>query len=140
MIRYYGSIVCLNIIINIIIEFRSDKRTKYHPIQHSNAEQFLFILLATFPQLFILPHHQQKWAIFRNYFWPHKRISGPALAENFHDVDFTLGRISQTGSGEAKALFIPLSSSKKTNLQSCGGHKINFSCFPIFTSICLCRT
>ena len=70
------------------------------------------------------------------YFWPHKRISGPALAENFHDVDFTLGRISQTGSGEAKALFIPLSSSKKTKLQSCGGHKINSSCFPIFISVC----
>ena len=40
MIRHYGSIVCLlfkHYHSNITIELRSDKRTKYHPIQHSNA-------------------------------------------------------------------------------------------------------
>ena len=41
MIRNHGSIVWLNIIINIIIEFRSDKRTKYHPIQNSICVNFI---------------------------------------------------------------------------------------------------
>ena len=40
-LRHHGSIVWLNIIINIIVEFRPDKRTKYHPIQNSICVNFI---------------------------------------------------------------------------------------------------